>query len=273
MPKSIPVLCGSITVEPYSFGVKIHNAAYRFLGLDYTYVCFGVGSAELAVQAIRTLGIRGMSVSMPYKQAVMPFLDQIDEAALSIGAVNTINNLGGSLTGYNTDYVGAIRALEETTDISGKELAILGAGGVARAIAYGAKREGAKVTIFNRSRARGTALADAFGLKFGGSVDDFRANDFSILLNATSAGFRAPEVNPAEGKLASHLVVMDVVFIPAATKLIREAKALGCKTVNGTRMLIHQACGQIELYTGCKRAPYQVMEQALLDEIEKTSRC
>ena len=272
MPKSIPVLCGSITVEPYSFGVKIHNAAYRSLGLDYTYVCFGVESAEMAVQAIRTLGIRGMSVSMPYKQAVMPFLDHIDEAARSIGAVNTINNLGGSLTGYNTDYIGAIRALKETTDISGRELAILGAGGVARAIAYGAKREGARITIFNRSRAGGMALAEALGVKFGGSLDDFRANDFSILINATSAGFRAPEVNPAECKLASHLVVMDVVFIPAETKLIRDAKALECKTVGGTRMLVHQACGQVELYTGCQQAPFRVMEQALLDEIEKTSQ-
>jgi shikimate dehydrogenase len=271
MPKSIPVLCASITVEPYSFGVKIHNAAYRYLGLDYTYVCFGVASAEMAVQAIRTLGIRGMSVSMPYKQAVMPFLDQIDEAALSIGAVNTINNLGGSLTGYNTDYIGAMRALKEATDISGQEVAILGAGGVARAIVYGAKREGAKITIFNRSRAAGIALTDALGVRFGGSLDDFRANEFSILINATSAGFRAPEVNPAEGKLAPHLVVMDVVFIPVDTKLIRDAGALGCKTVRGTRMLIHQASGQIELYTGCDRAPYQIMEQALLEEIGKTS--
>jgi shikimate dehydrogenase len=272
MPKSIPVLCGSITMEPYSFGVKIHNAAYRALELDYTYVCFGVESAEKAVQAIRTLGIRGMSVSMPYKQAVMPFLDQIDEAAQSIGAVNTIDNLGGRLTGYNTDFIGAMRALAEATEIAGQDVAILGAGGVARAIAYGAKRAGAKITIFNRSQAAGIALADTLGVTFGGSLDDFRADDFSILINATSAGFRAPEVNPATDRLAPHLVVMDVVFIPAETKLIREARALGCKTVSGSRMLVHQACGQVELYTGGKQAPFLVMEQALLEEIDKASR-
>ena len=271
MPQSIPVLCGSIMGEPFSLGVKIHNAAYQALGLDYTFVCFGVDNPELAVQAIRTLGIRGMNVSMPYKQAVMPFLDQIDEAARCIGAVNTINNLDGKLTGYNTDCIGAIRALQEKTDLNGKRLAILGAGGASRAIVYGAKQAGAKVSVFNRSQERGQALADEFGVAFGGTLNDFHAESFDILVNSSSAGYRAPDVNPAEGKLAPHLLVMDVVFIPVETKLIRDAQALGCATIDGTRMLVHQACGQIELYTGCKTAPYAVMEQALLEAIDRMS--
>jgi shikimate dehydrogenase len=166
-----------------------------------------------------------------------------------------------------------MRALEEICTVSGQELAILGAGGVARAIAYGAKRGGARITVFNRSRARGLALADALDVSFGGSLEDFRADAFSILINATSAGFRASNINPAEGRLAPHLLVMDAVFIPVETKLIRDARALGCKTISGTRMLIHQACGQVELYTGCQHAPYKIMERALLEEIEKTSRC
>lgn len=257
--------------EPFSLGVKIHNAAYQALGLDYTFVCFGVENPELAVQAIRTLGIRGMNVSMPYKQAVIPFLDNVDEAAARIGAVNTINNLDGRLTGYNTDCIGAIRALEEKTSLKGENLAILGAGGAARAIVFGARQAGANVTIFNRSPEKGQALADDFDTAFGGTLADFRAEDFSILINSTSAGFRAPDVNPAEGKLAPHLLVMDVAFIPVETKLIRDAQAIGCRTINGTRMLVHQACGQIELYTGCKRAPYSVMEKALLEEIARMS--
>ncbi|MDR3413810.1 MAG: shikimate dehydrogenase [Formivibrio sp.] len=271
MPKSLPVLCGSIMGEPFSLGVKIHNAAYRALGLDYTFVCFGVEDPERAVQAIRTLGIRGMNVSMPYKQAVMPFLDQIDDAAQRIGAVNTINNLDGRLIGYNTDCIGAIRALEEKIAPRGKTLAILGAGGAARAIVYGAKQAGAKVTVFNRSQESGQALADEFGVAFGGALNDFHAEDFDILVNSSSAGYRAPDINPAEGKLAPHLLVMDVVFIPVESKLILDAKALGCQTINGTRMLIHQACGQIELYTGCQKAPYAVMEGALLEEINRMS--
>lgn len=167
MPRSIPTLCGSITAEPFSLAVRIHTAAYQALDLDYTFVCFGVENPELAVQAIRTLGIRGMSVSMPYKAAVMPFLDEIDPAARAIGAVNTINNQNGRLIGYNSDFIGAVRALQEATDLNGQKLALLGAGGAARAVAYGAKQAGAQVTIFNRSAERGKALAQDLGVDFG----------------------------------------------------------------------------------------------------------
>lgn len=267
MPKSIPTLCGSIMAEPFSLGVRIHNAAYKELGLDYTFVCFGVENPELAVQAIRTLGIRGMSVSMPYKSAVMPFLDELDQAAREIGAVNTIDNRNGRLTGYNTDFIGAVRALQEVTDLTGGSLAVLGAGGAARAIAYGVKRAGAKVAIFNRSTERGQALASDLGVDFGGSLRDFVAANFSILINATSVGFRAPDANPLEQTLESHLLVMDIAFIPVRTKLLRDAERAGCRTIAGTRMLLHQACRQIELFTEKPAAPLAVMEKALLDEI------
>jgi shikimate dehydrogenase len=268
MPKSIPTLCGSIMAEPFSLGVRIHTAAYRELGLDYTFVCFGVENPELAVQAIRTLGIRGMSVSMPYKSAVMPFLDELDPAARAIGAVNTINNRNGRLTGYNTDFIGAVRALQEATDLTGQALAILGAGGAARAIAYGAQQAGAQVTLFNRSTERGRALAMDLGVNFGGSLRDFVATNFAILVNATSVGFRAPDANPLGQTLEPHLLVMDIAFIPVRTKLLRDAEKAGCRTITGTRMLLHQACKQIELYTE-RQAPLAVMEKALLDEINR----
>ncbi|HPE71319.1 MAG TPA: shikimate dehydrogenase [Candidatus Competibacter sp.] len=268
MPKSIPTLCGSIMAEPFSLGVRIHTAAYRELGLDYTFVCFGVENPELAVQAIRTLGIRGMSVSMPYKSAVMPFLDALDPAARAIGAVNTIDNRNGRLTGYNTDFIGAVRALQEANDLTGQALAILGAGGAARAIAYGAQQAGAQVTLFNRSTERGQALAAELNVDFGGSLEDFRAARFSILVNATSVGFRAPDSNPLGQTLEPHLLVMDIAFIPVRTKLLRDAEKAGCRTIAGTRMLLHQACKQIELYTE-QQAPLAVMEKALLDEINR----
>ena len=268
MPKSIPTLCGSIMAEPFSLGVRIHTAAYRELGLDYTFVCFGVENPELAVQAIRTLGIRGMSVSMPYKSAVMPFLDALDPAARAIGAVNTIDNRNGRLTGYNTDFIGAVRALQEANDLTGQALAILGAGGAARAIAYGAQQAGAQVTLFNRSTERGQALAAELNVDFGGSLEDFRAARFSILVNATSVGFRAPDSNPLGQTLEPHLLVMDIAFIPVRTKLLRDAEKAGCRTIAGTRMLLHRACKQIELYTE-QQAPLAVMEKALLDEINR----
>ena len=270
MPRSIPTLCGSIMGEPFSFNVRIHNAAYQALGLDYTFVCFGVEDPVRGVDAVRTLGVRGMNVSMPYKSAVIPHLDQLDSSARAIGAVNTINNVDGTLTGYNTDCLGAVRALEEVEPLAGgRRVAVLGAGGAARAIAYGVQQAGGIVTIFNRTLSRGQKLAADFGLACGGTLADFRAEDFDTVVNATAAGFRAPDVNPLEGRLAPHLLVMDAAFLPVQTKLIRDAATLGCRTVVGTRMMLHQACGQIELYTGCERAPIEAMEAALLAEIDR----
>lgn len=269
MPHSIPTLCGSLAGQPFTFNVKVHNAAYRALGIDYTFVSFGVNDAALAVQAIRTLGIRGMNVTMPHKQAVIAHLDALDETAREIGAVNTIDNRDGYLTGYNTDCAGAVRALEEVTPLAGQRIALLGAGGAARAIAWGAKRAGAAVTVFNRTATRGEALASDFGIAFGGGLPDFEPGDFDGVVNATAAGFRAPAINPlAAWQLQSHLFVMDATFLPVRTKLIRDASAIGCRVVDGTRMLLHQFCGQIELYTG-KPAPLDIMSAALLDEIAR----
>lgn len=268
MPGSLPVLCGSIMGSPFSLSARIHNAAYAALGLDYTFVCFGVDDPEAAVQAIRTLGVRGMNVSMPYKQAVMPFLDAIDDSARRIGAVNTINNVDGQLTGYNTDYLGAVRAVQEVQRLSGQRVAVIGAGGAARAVVFGCLGAQGLVTVFNRSAERGQALAEALGASFGGDLSAFDSDHFDVVINATSVGFKQPDVNPLEGLLAPHLVVMDVAFLPVRTALLRQAEALGCRTVAGTRMLVHQACRQIELYTGCD-APMAVMEQAMLAEIHR----
>lgn len=189
MPQSLPILCGSIMGSPFSLSAKIHNAAYAALGLDYTFVCFGVEDPVAAVAAIRTLG---MNVSMPYKTEVMPYLDRVDESAQVIGAVNTINNVDGVLTGYNTDYLGAIRALREVTELSHKRIAVIGAGGAARAVVYGCLQEAAEVTVFNRSIERGAALAEDLGARWGGSVEAFTAETFDIVINATPAPVSKP---------------------------------------------------------------------------------
>ena len=268
MPQSLPTLCGSIMGSPFSLSAKIHNAAYAALGLDYTFVCFGVEDPVAAVAAIRALGVRGMNVSMPYKTAVMAHLDVIDESAQVIGAVNTINNIDGVLTGYNTDYLGAVRALQEVCELNNKRIAVIGAGGAARAVVYGCLQAAAQVTVFNRSSERGKALAEDLGAQWGGCVDAFSARDFDIVINATSVGFKQPDSNPLDGLLASHLIVMDVAFMPVQTALLLQAAALGCTTICGTRMLVHQACRQIELYTE-HDAPIDIMEQAMLQEIQR----
>ncbi|MFP3549663.1 shikimate dehydrogenase [Paraburkholderia sp. SIMBA_049] len=269
MPHSIPSLCGSLAGQPFTFNVKVHNAAYQALGVDYTFVSFGVEDAAGAIDAMRTLGIRGLNVTMPHKQAVIAHLDALDDTAREIGAVNTIQNRDGHLTGYNTDCAGAVRALEEVTSLAGQRIALLGAGGAARAIAWGVQRAGGHVTVFNRTASRGQDLARDFGLAFGGDLGDFDPHAFDGVVNATAAGFRAPDVNPLRAtQLAPHLFVMDAAFIPVRTKLILDAAALGCRVIDGTRMLLHQFCGQVELYTG-KAAPIDVMSAALLDEIAR----
>lgn len=272
MPRpSIPVLCGSIMGEPFTFNVKVHNAAYRALGLDYAFVCFGVDDVEGSIRGLRALGIRGMNVSMPHKQAVIPHLDALDATARDIGAVNTIDNRDGVLTGYNTDCIGAVRAVQEAVpDLNGQRVALLGAGGAARAIAYGLRNAGAKVTVFNRTVAKAEALAGDFGIDCGGAIEAFDADRFDGLVNATAAGFRSADASPvAAGRLAPHLFVMDAAFIPVRSRLIRDAEALGCRAVDGTRMMLHQACGQVELYTGGKTPPIEAMSAALLAEIER----
>jgi shikimate dehydrogenase len=269
MPHSIPSLCGSLAGQPFTFNVKVHNAAYEALGVDYTFVSFGIEDPAGAIDAMRTLGIRGLNVTMPHKQAVIAHLDELDDTAREIGAVNTIKNRDGHLTGYNTDCAGAVRALEEVTRLPNQRIALLGAGGAARAIAWGLKRSGAQVTVFNRTLSRGEDLARDFSLAFGGALGDFDPHAFDGVVNATAAGFRAPDVNPLRaGQLAPDLFVMDAAFIPVRTKLIRDAAEIGCRVIDGTRMLLHQFCGQVELYTG-HAAPIDAMNAALLDEIAR----
>lgn len=259
-----------MAAHPYRLAVEVHNGAYKALGLDYTFVYFGITDPAAGVEAIRALGIRGMNVSMPFKAAVMPHLDRLDPAAEAIGAVNTIDNRDGVLTGYNTDYIGAVRALEEQTDLMGKRVALLGAGGAARAVGYGLAERGALTTIFNRTAGKGRTLAEDLSLEYGGTVDQLSGTGgFDILINGTAVGFQSVDDCPVErDALHKDLIVMDVVFLPPETKLLRLAESIGCKTIQGVRMLLHQACGQVELYTGCE-APVAVMEQVMAREIRR----
>jgi shikimate dehydrogenase len=259
-----------MAAHPYRMAVEVHNAAYRALGIDYTFVYFGISNPEEGVKAIRALGIRGMNVSMPFKSAVVPFLDKLDTAAEAIGAVNTIDNKDGILTGYNTDFIGAMRALQEVTEVPGKRVALLGAGGAARAIGYGLVTAGAEVDVYNRSIKKAEQLAGDLGLKVGGTLEQFNgAGGYDILVNSTSIGFNAPAESPVHpDTLANMPIVMDAVFIPVKTRLLREAEIAGCITIPGVRMLLHQACGQVELYTG-HDAPLEIMEQVIAKEMKK----
>ena len=266
MRGSYPALCGSIAGRPGPFGVAMHNAAYRALGIDYTYVAFAGDDTAGVIEAVRCLGIRGLGVSMPHKIAVMEHLDHVDDVARTIGSVNTVVNDEGRLTGYNTDWIGAVRALGEETALAGHRAAVVGAGGAARAVTYGLVREGCRVTVYNRTPAAGQAMAEDLGATFGGDLEALaRLDPCEILVHATPVGFHAPEdsiVPPAA--LEPGRIVFDVVPLPLETRLLREARDTRCRTVPGVRMQIHQALHQFELYTGYK-ADFAVMEKALLD--------
>ena len=253
MPQSLPTLCGSIMGSPFSLSAKIHNAAYAALGLDYTFVCFGVEDPVAAVAAIRTLGVRGMNVSMPYKTAVMPHLDKIDESAHVIGAVNTINNVDGVLTGYNTDYLGAIRALQEVTALDGKRIAVIGAGGAARAVVFGCVQAAARVTVFNRSAERGVALAKDLGAGWGGSVEAFTASHFDIVINATSASLAGDSLPLPDGIFAPGSLAYDMMYGKGETPFLARARAQGAgRLADGLGMLVEQAAEAFLVWRGVR---------------------
>lgn len=263
------VVC-SLAIKQGKLGAAMHNSSYEHLKLNFIYVPMTITNLKGAVEGIKAFNCRGFTVSMPYKQEVMKFLDKIDPIAKDISAVNTVSNDNGALTGYNSDWIGAVEALKEVSKLSGKTAVLIGAGGAARAIAYGLKENKAKVIVFNRTQEKAKELAKEFDLNFGGNLKDLeKLDDYDILINATSVGFY-PNANDSviEGKfIKNDKIVMDVVFNPLETPLLKLAKRKGCKIVPGYRMLIHQALFQFELFTG-KKAPFKVMETALTKTLE-----
>jgi shikimate dehydrogenase len=259
----------------HSLSPYIHNAAFKHLKLDFVYVAFKVSKENIkeALEGARALGIKGLNVTMPLKTAVIQHLDKLDPNAEKIGAVNTVLNNNGTLTGYNTDGLGALEALKaKGQNPVGKNILILGAGGAARAVAFALCKDAKDMTILNRTPEKARILAEElsriFGkkVKFGGLSEETLRNEVKkaeILVNATAVGM-APKTNetPVNMKLLhSNLTVFDLVYNPPETRLLKEAKALGAKTVDGICMLVHQGALSFQIWTG-RRAPVDVMTRA-----------
>jgi len=246
----------------------MHEAGYRALGLAFTYVPFEVTDLEGAIAGMRALGIRGFGVSHPFKQAVMPLLDALDPVAEQIGAVNTIVSTGGHLVGHNTDWIGATRALEEVRPMEGARVLLLGAGGAARAVAFGLRERRRRTTIANRDGAKASALAAEVGAEaIAWDARMERASEADVVVNATSLG--QLDVDPKASPLSREAlpegpsaVVMDIVYKPLHTPLLAAARSRGARVVHGGRMLLHQATAQFRLYTG-REAPEDAMLGAL----------
>jgi len=260
----------------------MHNAALAALGLDWVYVPFEVAPENVgaAVASIRALGLVGANVTVPLKELVLPYLDEIDEGAARIGSVNTICNQNGKLVGYSTDGAGFLRSLEEVGQtVDNRSVCILGAGGSARAVAFALASRGCFCMIANRTTARAEELAAAVNAVYPNSAEaagwGTGTKTFDLLVNTTSAGMspntsEMPALPP--GVFDAKPFVYDLIYAPARTRLLAEAEAAGCGTQNGIKMLVQQGAVSLSLWTGkpLSEMPTAVMEAAVMGTLPRS---
>jgi shikimate dehydrogenase len=260
----------------HSLSPAIHNAWFRHANRDWVYVALPVKPTGLAdaVTGIRAMGIGGVSVTMPHKESVMTSLDSVDDTASILRAVNCIGWIDGQLVGTNTDGDGCCNAIESQSQIGldGASVALLGAGGTARAIALAMVRRGAHVSVINRSVDRADELVQVVSSQVGtgsvriGSHDDIES--CAVVVNATSVGMGTSELPCSADLLSPTAVVLDAVYSPLRTAWLNAATAIGCTTIDGLWMLIHQAVLQQKWWFGESPDP-EVMRQAAEQELAR----
>jgi shikimate dehydrogenase len=270
--RNVPALFAVIgNPVSHSLSPIMHNCAFTVTGYEGLYLPLEMGDIQSAVSGLKALKFGGASITIPHKVSIIEFLDELDDMALKIKAVNTVVNKDGLLFGYNTDCSGAIMALANITPITDREVAIIGAGGAARAIGFGIKSQGGRITILNRSKEKGEKLARDLDAAFIPLAEVTKLN-CNILVNTTSVGM-TPHIEdmcvPAD-ILDENMVVMDIVYNPLKTKLLREAEKKGCTIIDGLSMFIHQGAGQFELWTGLK-APVDMMRMSVLAALNEPS--
>ena len=277
-------VCGIIgdPIE-HTMSPVMHNAAFKELGLDYVYLPFQVRKEKLgeAIEGVRAFNIRGLNVTIPHKVAVMSLLDKLEPLAERIGAVNTVVNDDGVLTGYNTDAGGFLQALlGKGVEPSGKEVVVLGAGGASRAVSFILAERGARLAILNRQLELDWAedLARRISQTFQQEVKALELNEENlvgvlegadILVNANSVGMspNAGDTPLPARLLRPGLVVFDIVYNPVQTRLLQEAEAAGAQTIGGLDMLVWQGALAFEKWTG-QPAPLEVMRKEAAKALE-----
>ncbi len=275
-------VCGIIgdPIE-HTMSPVMHNAAFRHLGLDSVYLPFRVrkDDVEKAVQAVRALNIRGLNVTIPHKAAVIPHLDGLDPSAERMGAVNTIVNDNGVLTGYNTDAEGFMKALRGSgVEPGGTNIVVLGAGGASRGISLLLADSGADLTILNRSPERAEDLAEKVSSASGRRVKALPLDEKNltavmeragVLVNTTRLGMvpDAGLTSVPPGLLHPGLTVFDIVYNPVKTRLLADAAAAGARTIGGLEMLVWQGALAFTLWTE-REAPVDLMRKVTLEALE-----
>jgi len=258
------MICISISSKPGRFGTIVHNAGYKAVGLDWYYQACAVKELDGVIQGIRSLKIRGCSISMPFKEQVIKYLDKIDPIAKKVGAVNTIVNKNGKLIGYNTDVLGAKESLKRLKPNKNSNFLVLGAGGGARAVIIALKELHLnKISISGRSFLKTKKLGKKFKIHVV-KWEDRENCKTDFLINATPIGMK-PNISamPVSKKFVSNLKgVMDLVINPPLTNLIKNSKSLKIKNSDGLIMALYQAIAQFELYTGIN-PPVKIMKNAV----------
>jgi shikimate dehydrogenase len=249
----------------HSLSPPMHEAAYEALGMDARYVTFepDPGALEAALRGADALGVAGLNVTIPFKRDALELVDP-DDLARRIGAVNTVDFSTDPPRGYNTDAEGVRRAFEHHgVDLDGREAVVVGAGGAGRAVAFALADAGAAVHVANRTVERATGLAEAVPGATGGGLDTLdRMREADVLVNATSVGMEEDASPVPAEHLHADLVVMDAVYAPLSTRLLREAAEAGAETIDGAWMLLYQGVVAFEHWTG-RDAPVREMNAAL----------
>lgn len=264
----------------HSLSPVMHNAAFRESAIDAVYLAFEPDSISGAINSMKSMGIPGASVTLPFKIDVLEFLDEIDRHAVDIGSVNTLHNMNGKVIGYNTDGQGAVRALRESgVDIEGATCLIIGNGGSARAIAFSLIAQRSSVIIAGRNPERAGALASDLGGSASGvralgipEIDPVIMDGVDIIINTTPVGMAsdAGGIPIQPDLISSRHTVFDIVYVPRTTRLLSEASKRRAHTVHGIDMLVYQGALQFELWSG-REAPVEAMFRAV-NEVLRTQQ-
>jgi shikimate dehydrogenase len=263
----------------HSMSPAIQNAAFQSTRIDAVYVPFCVKKSDLesAIEGMRALGIKGFNVTAPHKVEVRRYLDKLDRSADEIGSVNTVANRDKSLCGYNTDGIGALRALEEVgAQLNNRSILLFGAGGASRALAYTFASSARTIRIVNRTLLKARQLQRRLQKRFklevavaglaGASIKRF-VEEADIIVNASSMGQNGRFDPPVQRNWLRHgQFVLDIVYSPTQTKLLKIAQAAGATAVNGLRMLVNQGACSFEIWTG-RSAPVAVMHDVVRQKV------
>ncbi|MFX1252311.1 MAG: shikimate dehydrogenase [Promethearchaeota archaeon] len=249
----------------HSLSPAIHNAAFRKAGINCQYTAIEIQDSKKAIDEMLENNYRGYSVTIPHKVTIAKYLNEIDPLAKKIGAINTVINTNGYLKGYNTDVIGAMRAIRDVMNIEGKKVVLIGAGGAARAIGFGLKELGTDILIQNRTLKNAESLAKTLNCQYS-KIDPVSIKNYDLIINTTPVGMY-PNINYSViEEIPENCTIMDIVYNPIETKLLKLAKARSCKTINGLGMFVYQAAEQFRLFTD-KEAPLELMRKVAKERL------